>query len=139
MAQEMMLLSLVNTNMISQDLVLAFEGGNFFNFGFFDLPFVWLRGEYQGEVGYNALDNNFQNHPTLSGKMFLVNIRADGCFSLVSVLGYAVCFLLGRWVAHFRKMADSFLLSGLIYTIQASFIDAVLCSLVQLAYVRDLI
>ncbi len=135
LAQELLLLSLVNTDKISGDLIMAYEGGSFFNFGFFDMPFKPLSQEYQGQTDYNALDNNFVNHPTLVGKMFIVNFRSDVCFTFVVIVGYAICFLLGRRIPYARKMADSFVFSGIIYTIQASFIDLVLCSAVQILYV----
>ncbi len=63
LAQEIILLSLVNTRFVSQELVAAFQGGSFVNFDFFNPLFSLMPPEYRGQVGYNALTDGQQNHP----------------------------------------------------------------------------
>ncbi len=132
LAQELLLLSLVNTKYMSQELVAVFQGGSFLDFNVFAPIFSLLPAEYQGEVGYNALDDNSQYHPTLAGKMFLVNLKCQICFALLSLLGFTICAVLGMRFPYFRKMSQRYLFNGLIDSMQASFIDAVLCAMVQI-------
>ncbi len=61
--QELLLLSLISTRYMSEDLIAVFEGCDFVNFGVFDYLFNSLPAEYQGEASYNVLDEFPQYYP----------------------------------------------------------------------------
>ncbi len=63
LAQELMLLAVINTKFVSEALISAFQGGSFVNFSMFDMLFALFPAEYQGQVDYNVLDDNAQFHP----------------------------------------------------------------------------
>ncbi len=63
--------------------------------------------------------------------MFLVNVRCYICLVVLSVLGFVVCAAMEGMSPYFRRLRKSYLFAGVIYTIQACFIDVVLCSVVQ--------
>ncbi len=67
--------------------------------------------------------------------MFLVNMRSYLVFALLSGLGFAICAIMACWFAYFRQQKQAYIFGGIIVTVQASFIDAVLCAFVQLDYV----
>ncbi len=135
LAQELMLLAVINSRFISPDLISIYQGFSFVNFDFVkQILTSILPDELQGNEGYNALDDNAQYHPSLTGKMFLVNIGQYILFALLTFLGYAACWLLGRWFAYFRKLRDSYVFGGLICCVQASYVDVLLAGFVQLRY-----
>ncbi len=134
LAQELMLLAVVNTKYTSQTLISIFDGGSFLNFDIFSPLFALLPAEYRGEVGYNALTDHAQYHPSISGKMFIVNVKSQLCFFLVSLLGFATLFLLGLKFRLPRRLADSYLFCGLINSVQSCFVDVLLAAFVQVRY-----
>ncbi len=73
-----MLLSVINTKFLSQDLIATFQGGSFVNFDMFSLLFDLLPVEYRGQVGYNVLTDNSQYHPNI----FFVRMRLLLCGTL---------------------------------------------------------
>ncbi len=132
MEQELILLSVVGTKYVSQEVISIFQAGSFVNFNAFSPLLSLLPAEYQGEVWFNTLTDSFQYHPSLQGKMFLANIACHICFTLLSLLGFSMCAVLGLRFAYCRKLSQSYLFCGVINSVQACFIDIVLCGLVQL-------
>ncbi len=84
MAQELILLSLINTNAISTTLIAVYQGGSFFNFNIFD-PILSLLPDYvMGATGYNALDDNSQYHPYI----FLLSEYPDPNLRSIPIQSY---------------------------------------------------
>ncbi len=63
LAQELLLLSVINIRFVSPDLISIFQGGSFANFNLLSPVMSLLPAEYRGEVGYNALQDSSQYHP----------------------------------------------------------------------------
>ncbi len=64
-AQELLLLSVINTKFASQTLIAVFEGSSFVNFNMFAPLCDLIPAEYTGQVGYNVLEDNAQYHPNI--------------------------------------------------------------------------
>ncbi len=82
MEQEIILLAVINTKYMSENLIAAFQGGSFVNFNVFSWLISNLPAEYQGEVGYNALDDNSQYHPYIFSATDIHDCAAS-CFPIV--------------------------------------------------------
>ncbi len=63
LAQELVLLSVINTKFVSQTLIQIFQGCSFLNFNMFSALLSMLPPDMQGESGYNVLPDNSQYHP----------------------------------------------------------------------------
>ncbi len=131
--QELMLVATVNMRYhhVSRGLISVFQGASFVNFAIFDPVFLSFSNAFQGEVGYNTFIDYFQYHPSVIGKMFLVNVRCYVCFAIVSLLVFGVGALLAMKYDYFRRLRESYIFSGLYYTVQLGFIDVTLGAIVQ--------
>ncbi len=65
MAQELLLLAVIDVRFISEDLISLFQGLGFVGFNVMDFLFSLLPAEYQGQAGYNVLTDNAQYHPNI--------------------------------------------------------------------------
>ncbi len=63
LAQELLLLSVINVRFVSTDLITIFQSGSFANFNLLSPIMSLLPAEYRGEAGYNALQDSSQYHP----------------------------------------------------------------------------
>lgn len=63
MAQELLLLAVVNTEYITTDLIAVYEACGFVNFNFFDPVIALLPDDIRGLSGYNVIYDNAQYHP----------------------------------------------------------------------------
>ncbi len=70
--------------------------------------------------------------------MFIVNVASYICATVLSLLGFAVCALLGMRFGLFRQLKESYLFSGMINSVQSCFVDVVLCAIIQLKNVCTL-
>ncbi len=134
LAQELMLLSVINSPHVSQSLASAFQGCSFVNFGIFDWLVNLLPAGMVGESGYNALEDNSQFHPAISGKMFLANLYCHFVFTILSILCLIICLALAERSEYFKKRADEYLFTGAIFTLQACFVDVTLAAFVQIKH-----
>ncbi len=66
--------------------------------------------------------------------MFLVNVGCHMCFTLISLLGFGACVVLGMRFAYFRRLRDSYLYCGMIDSVQSCYVDILLCAFVQIRY-----
>ncbi len=132
LAQELLLLSIINSPRITSDLISVYQGCGFLNFNMFDSILAMLPDELMGNEDYNALDDNSQYHPSLSGKQFLTNVGCNLLFAVLSVLGFAACVLLSMRFQYFRGLKESYIFGGIICTVQSTFIDVMLAACVQM-------
>ncbi len=63
LAEELLLLSVINTQFVLTDLIAIFQGGSFVNFDMLSPIMSLLPDEYRGDAGYNALEDSSQYHP----------------------------------------------------------------------------
>ncbi len=72
----------MNTQYISQSLIIVYQGGSFLNFSVFGPLFDLLPGELNGEVGYNALSDDSQYHPYIFYASLIIALRKFRYLSL---------------------------------------------------------
>ncbi len=63
LAQELILLAVINAPYVSSNMISLYQGCGFVNFNYFDSFLSLLPADFKGEEGYNALDDNSQYHP----------------------------------------------------------------------------
>jgi len=135
MSQELVLLAIINAPNIPQSYISVIQGSSFINFQFLDPLFEYLPAYIRGDVEYNLIEEgSFQYHPSVSGKMFLVNIMSQLLILVVSLFGYLTAVLLALKFAYFQSYKRSFVFCGIIRLVQACFNDIILCAFIQLKY-----
>jgi len=135
MSQELALLAIINSPDIPQSYISVIQGSSFINFQFLDSLFEYLPAYLRGDVEYNLIeDGSFQYHPSISGKMFLVNIMNQLLILIVSLFGYFTAVVLALKFAYFQSYKKSFIFCGMIRLVQACFNDIILCAFIQLKY-----
>jgi len=135
MSQELALLAIINAPNIPQSYISVIQGSSFINFQFLDPLFEYLPAYIRGDVEYNLIEEgSFQYHPSLSGKMFLVNIMSQLLILIVSLFGYFTAVILALKFVYFQSYKRSFIFCGMIRLVQACFNDIILCAFIQLKY-----
>jgi len=133
-AQELVLMSIINVPNVSPSLISLYQGGSFLSYRFFNPLLEILPEDIRGEETYNILEDNAQNHPSLNGKLFIVNIFSSLCFILTSIIAYFISRALSYKFTFFKSLSDSFVFCGVIRCIQSCFVDIVLAGFIQLKY-----
>ncbi len=63
MEQELILLSIINTQYITQSMIAVYEASGFLNFDIFNTLYNQLPDTVTGNEGYNTIYDNSQYHP----------------------------------------------------------------------------